>query len=231
MGSTWAKTSHWVQKGNQLHYLVHTCENKNVLAQIKLSCNIMEWHASHNVSGYHLSQMAVAVSVCFNLLTQKLNTLFWLKVIFQVEPYLWRPCGVTWDSSLTVVVIKLWRTSALQVCNVAWGHLRIVRKLSLPDCHYCHSPASVPAGVGAPAAEGAWWSVGRDYDNSIAAEFCYNWELLVQWSVTQFPLNSQKSKRNFCKLMRIWVSKSFLFGRGLCLLESYILRKVITKLL
>ena len=31
---------------------------------------------------------------------------------FQVEPYRWRPCGVTWDSSLTVVVIKLRRTSA-----------------------------------------------------------------------------------------------------------------------
>ena len=29
------------------------------------------------------------------------------------EPYRWRPCGVTWDSSRTVVVIKLRRTSAL----------------------------------------------------------------------------------------------------------------------
>ena len=26
---------------------------------------------------------------------------------FQFEPYLWRLCGVTWDSSQTVVVIKL----------------------------------------------------------------------------------------------------------------------------
>ena len=32
----------------------------------------------------------------------------------QFEPYQWRPCGVTWDSSRTVVVIKLRRTSALQ---------------------------------------------------------------------------------------------------------------------
>ena len=30
-----------------------------------------------------------------------------------VEPYRWCPCGVTWDSSRTVVVIKLRRTSAL----------------------------------------------------------------------------------------------------------------------
>ena len=33
---------------------------------------------------------------------------------FQFEPYRWRPCGVTWDSSRTVVVIKLRRTSALR---------------------------------------------------------------------------------------------------------------------
>ena len=33
---------------------------------------------------------------------------------FQFKPYLWRSCGVTWDLSQTVVVIKLQRTSALQ---------------------------------------------------------------------------------------------------------------------
>ena len=31
----------------------------------------------------------------------------------QFEPYRWHPCGVAWDSSRTVVVIKLLRTSAL----------------------------------------------------------------------------------------------------------------------
>ena len=35
----------------------------------------------------------------------------------QFEPYRWRPCGVTWDSSRTVVVTKLRRTSA-QVMDV-----------------------------------------------------------------------------------------------------------------
>ena len=34
---------------------------------------------------------------------------------FLFEPYRWRPCSVTWDSSRTVVVIKLLRTSALLV--------------------------------------------------------------------------------------------------------------------
>ena len=33
----------------------------------------------------------------------------------QFEPYLWHPCGVTWDSSQTVVVIKLQQTSALSL--------------------------------------------------------------------------------------------------------------------
>ena len=39
---------------------------------------------------------------------------------FRFEPYRWRPCGVTWDSSRTVVVLKLRRTSALlrwPTCN------------------------------------------------------------------------------------------------------------------
>ena len=31
----------------------------------------------------------------------------------QLESYLWRPCGVTWDSSRTVVVTKLQQTSAV----------------------------------------------------------------------------------------------------------------------
>ena len=31
----------------------------------------------------------------------------------QFKPYQWRPCGVIWNSSRTVVVIKLRRTSAL----------------------------------------------------------------------------------------------------------------------
>ena len=40
----------------------------------------------------------------------------------QFEPYLWRPCGVTWDSSRTVVVIKLRRTSALMLNHELSGH-------------------------------------------------------------------------------------------------------------
>ena len=36
-----------------------------------------------------------------------------LVCFFEVLPYRWRPKPVTWDSSRTVVVIKLRRTSAL----------------------------------------------------------------------------------------------------------------------
>ena len=35
------------------------------------------------------------------------------------QPYKWRPCGVTWDSSQTVVVIKLRRTSALNQLGIS----------------------------------------------------------------------------------------------------------------
>ena len=44
----------------------------------------------------------------------------------QFEPYRWRHCGVTWDSSRTVVVIKLRRTSALSYVLTArlFGHVR-----------------------------------------------------------------------------------------------------------
>ena len=35
----------------------------------------------------------------------------------RTELYRWRPCGVTWDSSRTVVVIKLRRTSALEISD------------------------------------------------------------------------------------------------------------------
>ena len=45
----------------------------------------------------------------------------------QFEPYRWRPCGVTWDSSRTVVVIKLRRTSALSVSGRLNYSIRSIR--------------------------------------------------------------------------------------------------------
>ena len=51
---------------------------------------------------------------------------FWVQLFYgieleavglQFEPYRWRPCGVTWHLSRTVVVIKLRRTSALRKCQ------------------------------------------------------------------------------------------------------------------
>ena len=40
----------------------------------------------------------------------------------QFEPYLWLPCGVTWDSSQTVVVIKLLQTSVLELAFSFYQH-------------------------------------------------------------------------------------------------------------
>ena len=48
----------------------------------------------------------------------------------QFKPYLWRPCGLTWDSSRTlwrtVMVIKLLRTSTLFIlsCDLSMSALR-----------------------------------------------------------------------------------------------------------
>ena len=90
--------------------------------------------------------------------------------------------------------------------------------------------------VGAPAAERAWWSVGSDYDNSMPLSSVTTENF---WSVTQFPLNSQKSKQSPWTIVlellqadaHLSVNVIFYLGGGLCLLESYNLRKVITKLL
>ena len=46
-------------------------------------------------------------------------------VSFWFEPYQWRPCGVTWDSSRTVMVVELLQTSALILYNIydlAYGY-------------------------------------------------------------------------------------------------------------
>ena len=58
-----------------------------------------------------------SASQCTRCLVQNGNGIELKAVGLQFEPYLWRPqaCGVTWDSSRTVVVIKLRRTSALVV--------------------------------------------------------------------------------------------------------------------
>ena len=53
----------------------------------------------------------------------------------QFEPYRWRPGGVTWDSSRTVVVIKLRRTSTLTV-TVTAGNIKAFDRHSFTN-HDC----------------------------------------------------------------------------------------------
>ena len=57
--------------------------------------------------------ICVSVSVCVGCLVPVGNGIELEAVGLRFEPYRWRPCGVAWDSSRTVVVIKLLRTSAL----------------------------------------------------------------------------------------------------------------------
>ena len=56
----------------------------------------------------------IDAGMSFHCLIQVGNGIELEAVGLQFESSLWRPCGVTWDSSRTVVVIKLRRTSALQ---------------------------------------------------------------------------------------------------------------------
>ena len=46
--------------------------------------------------------------------SQSCSTLLFVQSLRVIEPYQWLPCGVTWDSSRTVIVIRLLRTSALR---------------------------------------------------------------------------------------------------------------------
>ena len=67
-----------------------------------------------------------------------------------VGPYRWRPCGVTWDSSRTVVVIKLWRTSALILTSHMHRH-RLRATGIQPDCRQgadCGSRAALTGSQG-----------------------------------------------------------------------------------
>ena len=59
---------------------------------------------------------------------------------FRFEPYRWRPCGVTWDSSRTVVVIKLRRTSALR------RHQQNIIAFHAPEC-LCQDDGPAPLGT------------------------------------------------------------------------------------
>ena len=70
---------------------------------------------------------------------------FAVRTGLQFEPYRWCPCGVTWDSSRTVVVIKLRRTSALRMPNfcrsIHKGLLNLSRKWKCSATFYLSFPS------------------------------------------------------------------------------------------
>ena len=94
------------------------------------------WPACNNMALYELPFRPRRNLLNCNLNVQNEKS-WWensrLEPRFQFEPYRWRPCGVTWDSSRTVVVIKLRRTSALQAIPKLFQHLHR-SKLSVLLC-------------------------------------------------------------------------------------------------
>ena len=61
----------------------------------------------------HDLEYEVGTVCCEGCLVQVGNGIELEAIGLQFEPYQWCPCGVTWDWSLIVVVIKLLQTSAL----------------------------------------------------------------------------------------------------------------------
>ena len=75
----------------------------------------------------------------------------------QFEPYRWRPCGVTWDSSRTAVVIKLWRTSALNLKRTGVGVVSSESTIAASDSEGRTGPRARTPGsnyAGPPSASG-----------------------------------------------------------------------------
>ena len=65
----------------------------------------------------------------------------YIAVGLQFDPYRWRPCGVTWDSFRTVVVILLRRTSALTwiiwLCNLTLTYISMLHS-TLDNLNLCY---------------------------------------------------------------------------------------------
>ena len=76
------------------------------------------WRGSESIAIKVCSQISRKWNAIFEshveCLVQVGNGIELEAVGLQFEFYWWRPCGVTWDSSRTVVVIQLRRTSALE---------------------------------------------------------------------------------------------------------------------
>ena len=91
-------------------------------AAVKLSIGLITVGNAH-VKAFTFCQHSPSVKLC---LVQVGNGIELEAVGLQFEPYWWLPCGVTWDSSRTVVVIKLLQTSALCVNILSWTSYIVV---------------------------------------------------------------------------------------------------------
>ena len=102
---------------------LHKC---TVFAEIRISIRILaicqRFKKHYNLCSFDNWNYECERNLCFHglvidclqgCLVQVGNGIELEAVGLQFEPYRWRPCGVTWDSSRTVVEIKLRWTSAL----------------------------------------------------------------------------------------------------------------------
>ena len=100
-----------------------------------IGANIASIWFNSNLPIIYDDSVGTRMSVYQGCLVQVGNGIELEAVSLQFEPYRWGPCGVTWDSSRTVVVIKLRRTYALRPVRAARRHARPGPAPSLPRSH------------------------------------------------------------------------------------------------
>ena len=130
----------------------------------------------------HTHKYAMLCTMWWGCLVQVGNGIELEAVGLQFEPYRWRPCGVTWDSSRTVVVIKLRRTSALIQKSFKWyGAVRGMspRKVTLlgsnlasvTDLKSIQNPHSLCCDFGGYKTFTTRWSLVRQQNSSLSPSF------------------------------------------------------------
>ena len=113
-------TARWLHENfmvpflHNLIYIDQDFSEKSISMQAKLFCTSKMVGICHLAQLQELCKKILRLTICIHTkgcLVQVGNGIELEAVGLQFEPCRWRPCGVTWDSSRTVVVIKLRRTS------------------------------------------------------------------------------------------------------------------------
>ena len=126
----------WGHLVNEINFLFQAlcekimCTKNHMFWGYELSCDnvfIFQWLLIDVESSKGLTQNQPKTKTSWSWISRLVqvgNGIELEAVGLQFKPYRWRPCDVTWDSSRTVVVIKLRRTSALWTLNHALNLLK-----------------------------------------------------------------------------------------------------------